>query len=68
MKARTPDADALYQYESEALPCDEDRRRRILELKLAIQDGSYDEQEFLGSLVGKMNNPPPTPPSTIESD
>lgn len=68
MKANTPDADPLFQYEPQALPADDDRRRKLLELKQAIRDGSYDEQAFLGNLLGKMNNPPTTPPSSVESD
>lgn len=68
MKANTPDADPLFQYESQVLPTDDDRLRRLRELKLAIRDGSYDEQAFLGDLLGKMNNSPSTPPSSVESD
>ena len=67
MRANAPDDDPLFQYESQAVPTDDDRRRKLQNLKLAIRDGSYDENAFLDDLVGKMNNPPPTPPS-IESD
>ena len=68
MKANTPDADPLFQYESQVLPTDDDRLRKLRELKLAIRDGSYDEQTFLGDLVGKMSNPPPAPQGTTEDD
>ncbi len=62
------DADPLFQYESQALPADDDRTRRLRELKLAIRDGSYDENAVLDDLLGKMNNPPPAPPCTTEND
>lgn len=68
MRANAPDADPLFQYEPQALPTDDDRRRRLRELKLAIRDGSYDENAFLDDLLGKMNNPPPASPSTAETD
>ena len=68
MSANTPDADPLFQYEPQALPIDDDRRRRLRGLKLAIRDGSYDENAFLDDLLGKMNNPPPASPSTTETD
>lgn len=68
MKANPPDADPLFQYESQALPTDDARLRKLHELKLAIRNGSYDEQAFLGDLLGKMNNPPPTTTNAADSD
>ncbi len=47
-------ADPLYEYEQEPLPSDDDRNRRLKELKRAIQAGTYDEEEILNNLLGNI--------------
>ncbi len=51
--------DPLYTYEQEPVPCDKDRRNRLMELKQAIQAGTYDDQEFLNNLINNLKGAMP---------
>ena len=44
----------LHQHDEEALPADDERSRRIMQLRRAIQAGTYDEDESLKHLLGNL--------------
>ena len=44
----------LHQHDEQALPADDDRTRRIMQLRRAIQAGTYDEEESLNHLLGNL--------------
>ncbi len=53
----------LHQHDEQALPADDDRTRRIMQLRRAIQAGTYDEEESLKHLLGNLGGP-----ASAESD
>ncbi len=42
----------LHQHDEQALPADDERARRIMQLRRAVQAGTYDEEESLKQLLG----------------
>ncbi len=44
----------LHQHDEQALPADDERARRIMQLRRAIQAGTYDEEESLKHLLGTL--------------
>ena len=44
----------LHQHDEQALPADDERARRIMQLRRAIQAGTYDEEESLKHLLGNL--------------
>jgi len=44
----------LHQHDEQALPADDERTRRIMQLRRAIQAGTYDEEESLAHLLGNL--------------
>ena len=44
----------LHEHDEEALPADDERSRRIMQLRRAIQAGTYDEEESLKHLLGTL--------------
>ncbi len=44
----------LHQHDTEELPADDERSRRIKQLRRAIQAGTYDEEESLKHLLGTL--------------
>ncbi len=44
----------LHQHDEQALPADDERTRRIMQLRRSIQAGTYDEGESLNHLLGNM--------------
>ncbi len=44
----------LHQHDEQALPADDERTRRIMQLRRAIQAGTYDEDESLKHLLGNL--------------
>ena len=57
----------LHQHDEQALPADDDRTRRIMQLRRAIQAGTYDEEESLKHLLGNLGGPT-SDESDAESD
>lgn len=47
----------LHQHDGEALPENDERARRIMQLRRAIQAGNYDEEESLKHLLGTLGGP-----------
>ena len=47
----------LHQHDEQALPADDERTRRIMQLRRAIQAGTYDEEESLTHLLGNLGGP-----------
>ena len=44
----------LHQHDEQALPADDQRTRKIMQLRRAIQAGTYDEEESLKHLLGNL--------------
>ena len=59
MARQREDNDPLYTYEQEPVPCGEDRRNRLKELKQAIQAGTYEDQEILNNLINNLKGAMP---------
>ncbi len=59
MARQRQENDPLYTYEQEPVPCGEDRRNRLMELKQAIQAGTYDDQEILNNLINNLKGAMP---------
>ncbi len=45
----------LHEHDEEALPANDERSRRIMQLRRAIQAGTYDEEESLKHLLGTLS-------------
>lgn len=45
----------LHQHDDQALPADDERTRKIMQLRRAIQGGTYDEEESLKHLLGTLS-------------
>ena len=44
----------LHQHDEQTPPADDERTRRIMQLRRAIQAGTYDEDESLKHLLGNL--------------
>ncbi len=56
MSLDDPQSDPLHEYEEHALPPDDDRARRLIELKRAIRAGTYDERHILDRLLNNFSD------------
>lgn len=44
----------LHQHDEQALPADDERTLKIMQLRRAVQAGTYDEEESLQHLLGNL--------------
>ncbi len=44
----------LHEHDEQAPPADDERARRITQLRRAVQAGTYDEEESLKHLLGNL--------------